>query len=93
MAAGQLQQFVRRLSSDEATDVLGLASQEVPLTVLHRLNEDHREKVQLLLEVSPESAVGLMHLDCVIVRGGASMKFRDGVGARRIAPVGSRRFS
>lgn len=63
MEAGQLQQFVRRLDPDEATDVLGLASQEIQSTVLQRLDDDRREKVEYLLGFSPESAAGLMHLD------------------------------
>lgn len=80
MEPGQLHQFVRRLDPDEATDVLGLASQETQSTVVQRLDEDRREKVEFLLTFSPESAAGLMHLDYVTV--GTDQSFDD--VARRV---------
>jgi len=63
----QLQGFVRRLDPDEVADVLGLADEETRERVLQRLDEDRREKAEFLLEFSPESAAGLMHLDYVTV--------------------------
>jgi magnesium transporter len=62
-----LQAFVRRLDPDEATDVLGFAEEERRAAVLRRLDEDRREKIEFLLEFSPETAAGLMHLDYVQV--------------------------
>ncbi|MDZ7701135.1 MAG: CBS domain-containing protein [Halobacteriales archaeon] len=67
MATDQLQRFVRHLDPDEATDVLGLVDEETRDEVLTRLGEDRREKIEFLLEFSPESAAGLMHLDYVRV--------------------------
>ncbi|WP_255195216.1 magnesium transporter [Halorarius litoreus] len=67
MSLWNLQQFVRRLDPDEATDVLGLAPEETQETILQRLDVDRREKVEFLLEFSPESAAGLMHLEYIIV--------------------------
>jgi magnesium transporter len=69
----QLKQFVRRLDPDEATDVLGFADEETRTTVLRRLNEDRREKIEFLLEFSPETAAGLMDLDYVTVDAGRSL--------------------
>jgi magnesium transporter len=63
----QLKEFVRRLDSDEATDVLGFADEESRTEVLRRLDDERREKIEFLLEFSPESAAGLMHLDYIIV--------------------------
>ena len=63
----QLQRFVRRLDPDEVADVLGLADEDSRTKVLRRLDEDRREKTEFLLEFSPESAAGLMHLDYVTV--------------------------
>ncbi|MEF8828689.1 MAG: magnesium transporter [Haloarcula sp.] len=63
----QLQGFVRRLDPDEVADVLGLADEETRERVLQRLDEDRRERAEFLLEFSPESAAGLMHLDYVTV--------------------------
>ena len=62
-----LRAFVRRLDPDEGADVLGFADQVTRETVLRRLDEDRREKVSYLLEFSPETAAGLMHLDYVTV--------------------------
>ncbi|MDL5362908.1 magnesium transporter [Halalkalicoccus sp. NIPERK01] len=67
MSRDQLQRFVRRLDPDEATDVLGLVDEETRGAVLRRLDENRREKVEFLLEFSPESAAGMMHLDYVVV--------------------------
>jgi len=67
MDADQLQAFVKRLDPDEATDVLGLAEETTREAVLGRLSKDRREKVEFLLEFSPESAAGLMDLDYVTV--------------------------
>jgi magnesium transporter len=67
MSPNQLQQFVQRLDPDEATDVLGLADEETQTAVLQQLDEDRRDKVKYLLEFSPGSAAGLMHLDYVTV--------------------------
>ncbi|MCU4740554.1 magnesium transporter [Natronoglomus mannanivorans] len=63
----QLQRFVRRLDPDEVADVLGLATDETQTSVLERLDEDRREKVEFLLGFSPESAAGLMRLNYVTV--------------------------
>ena len=63
MDRGQLQQFVRRLDPDEGTDVLGLADETTQADVLRQLDEDRQQQVEFLLEFSPESAAGLMHLD------------------------------
>jgi magnesium transporter len=62
-----LHAFVRRLDPDEATDVLGVADEATRAEVLQRLEKNRREKVKFLLEFSPESAAGLMHLDYVTV--------------------------
>ena len=59
----QLQRFVRRLDPDEVADVLGLADEETRERVLQRLDDDRRQRAEFLLEFSPESAAGLMHLD------------------------------
>jgi magnesium transporter len=67
MSPTQLKQFVRRLDPDEATDVLGFADEETRTAVLRRLGEDRREKIEFLLEFSPETAAGLMDLDYVTV--------------------------
>ncbi|MFC6838277.1 magnesium transporter [Halomarina ordinaria] len=63
----ELQRFVRRLDPDEVADVLGFADETTRTDVLQRLDEDRREKAEFLLEFSPESAAGLMHLDYVTV--------------------------
>jgi magnesium transporter len=67
MSPTQLKQFVRQLDPDEATDVLGFADEETRTAVLRRLGEDRREKIEFLLEFSPETAAGLMDLDYVTV--------------------------
>ncbi|MFB6302677.1 MAG: magnesium transporter [Haloferacaceae archaeon] len=67
MDRDQVRAFVRRLDPDEVADVLGLADEAVRTDVLRRLDEDRREKAAFLLEFSPESAAGLMHLDYVTV--------------------------
>jgi magnesium transporter len=67
MSTEQLRAFVRGLDPDEATDVLGLADEETQEAVLKRLDRDRRQKVEYLLEFSPETAAGLMHLDYVTV--------------------------
>ncbi|MFD1565570.1 magnesium transporter [Haloarchaeobius amylolyticus] len=67
MGREQLQGFVRRLDPDEVADVLGLADEAVRESVLRQLDDDRREKAEYLLEFSPESAAGLMHLDYVTV--------------------------
>lgn len=67
MNRDQLQGFVRQLDPDEVADVLGLADEATRERVLQRLDEDRREKAAFLLEFSPESAAGLMHLDYVTV--------------------------
>ena len=67
MDRAQLREFVRRMDPDEVADVLGLADEETRTAVLRRLDEDRREKAEFLLEFSPESAAGLMHLDYVTV--------------------------
>ncbi|WP_276256946.1 magnesium transporter [Halomontanus rarus] len=74
MSRQQLQEFVRRLDPDEATDVLLLADEETRETVLRRLDDDRREKVAFLLEFSPESAAGMMHLDYVTVERDRSLE-------------------
>ena len=63
----QLRGFVRRLDPDEVADVLGLTDEDTRASVLRRLDEDRRERAEFLLEFSPESAAGLMHLDYVTV--------------------------
>ncbi|WP_136718238.1 magnesium transporter [Halorientalis salina] len=67
MTGEELQRFVRRLGPDEVADVLGFADETTRTDVLQRLDEDRREKAEFLLEFSPESAAGLMHLDYVTV--------------------------
>ncbi|MFC7007984.1 magnesium transporter [Halalkalicoccus salilacus] len=69
-----LRQFVRRLDPDEATDVLGLADEETRTEVLRRFDENRRQKIEFLLEFSPESAAGLMHLDYVTVERDSSFE-------------------
>jgi magnesium transporter len=69
----QLKEFVRRLDSDEATDVLGFADEETRAEVLRRLDEDRREKITFLLGFDPETAAGLMHLDYILVGKGRSL--------------------
>ncbi|WP_435063696.1 magnesium transporter [Halobaculum sp. EA56] len=68
----RLRGFVRRLDPDEVADVLAYADEETREAVLRRLDEDRREKAAFLLEFSPESAAGLMHLDYVTVDVGRS---------------------
>ncbi|WP_226043012.1 magnesium transporter [Natrinema sp. DC36] len=67
MSREQVQQFVRRLDPDEVADVLGLTDRESREDILRQLDKDRREKAAFLLEFSPESAGGLMHLDYVTV--------------------------
>jgi magnesium transporter len=62
-----LQRFVRGLDPDEVADVLWFADEEMRADVLQRLDDDRRERAEFLLEFSPESAAGLMHLDYVTV--------------------------
>lgn len=68
-----LRRFVRGLDPDEGADVLGYADEATREAVLQRLDEDRREKVRYLLEFSPESAAGLMHLDYVAVDVGRDL--------------------
>ncbi|RAW46021.1 magnesium transporter [Halorubrum sp. 48-1-W] len=63
----RLGRFVNRLDPDEVADVLGLADEARRETVLRRLEEDRRRKVEFLLEFGPESAAGLMRLNYVTV--------------------------
>lgn len=63
----QVLHFVRRLDPDEATDVLGLLDKETQTHILRQLGEERRQKLEFLLEFSPESAAGLMDLDYVTV--------------------------
>lgn len=63
----QLYHFVRRLDPDEVADVLGYTDEDLREAVLERLDTDRREKAAFLLEFSPESAAGLMHLDYITV--------------------------
>jgi magnesium transporter len=63
----QLRQFVRRLDPDEVADVLGFADEATRTDVLRQLDEDRREKAGFLLEFSPESAAGLMHLEYITI--------------------------
>ncbi len=67
MGSDQLRQFVTRLDPDEATDVLGLVDEETQASVLRRLDEERREKLEFLLAFRPESAAGLMDLDYITV--------------------------
>ena len=69
-----LRQFVQRLDPDEGTDVLGLADDETREAILSRLDEARREKIEYLLEFSPESAAGIMDLDYVTVDVGATFE-------------------
>lgn len=71
----QLYRFVRRLDPDEATDVLGFATEKTQEAILRRLDDDRRTKIEFLLEFSPESAAGMMHLDYVTVE--STRSFRD----------------
>ena len=73
MSPTQLKEFVRRLDSDEATDVLGFADEETRTEVLRRLDDDRREKINFLLEFDPETAAGLMHLDYILVGKNSSL--------------------
>ncbi|MFB6295938.1 MAG: magnesium transporter [Halobacteriales archaeon] len=75
-----LREFVRRMDPDEVADVLGLAGEATREEVLRRLDEDRREKAAYLLEFSPESAAGLMHLDYVTV----DVDHDPGTVARRV---------
>ncbi len=63
----QLRSFVQRLDSDEATDVLGYATEDTRESVLAQLDTERREKTDFLLSFNPESAAGLMDLDYVTV--------------------------
>jgi magnesium transporter len=69
-----LRQFVRRLDPDEATDVLGLADESTREAILERLDQSRREKIEYLLEFSPESAAGVMDLDYVTVDAAATFE-------------------
>ncbi len=62
-----LLEFVRKLDPDEVADVLAYASADRRADVIDRLDADRRDRVEFLLEFSPESAAGLMHLDYVTV--------------------------
>lgn len=81
MSRDELRQFVSRLDPDEATDVLGLAEADTRRAVLRRLAENRREKIEFLLEFSPESAAGMMHLDYITV--GIDSSFEDIAGRVR----------
>jgi magnesium transporter len=63
----QLREFVRLLDPAEVADVLGFADEERRADVLAELGEHRRKKAAYLLEFSPESAAGLMHLDYITV--------------------------
>lgn len=74
MGRDELQQFVSRLDPDEATDVLGLTDADTRRAVLQRLAENRREKIEFLLEFSPESAAGMMHLDYITIETDSSFE-------------------
>ncbi|WP_409025377.1 magnesium transporter [Halalkalicoccus salilacus] len=70
----QLYDFVRRLDSDEATDVLIFTDQESQELILRQLDDNRREKIEFLLKFDPESAAGIMHLDYVTIRSQQSVE-------------------
>jgi magnesium transporter len=74
MERKELVQFVRALDPDEVADVLVLASEGKRERVLAELGADRRQKAEYLLEFSPETAAGLMHLDYVTVDVEKSME-------------------
>jgi magnesium transporter len=74
MRLDDLRQFVSRLDPDEATDVLGLTDERTRQEILQRLAENRRAKIEFLLEFSPESAVGMMHLDYITVEADSSFE-------------------
>lgn len=65
MSQEQLQQFVRRLDPDEATDVLQLTDEETQAVILQRLDEDRRERIGFLLDFDPETTAGMMNLNYI----------------------------
>ncbi|MFB6345679.1 MAG: magnesium transporter [bacterium] len=67
MDRNQLEDFVRRLDPDEATDVLSLTDEEIRESVLQTLDSNRREKLKFLLEFRPDSAAGIMDLDYITV--------------------------
>lgn len=74
MSPDELRQFVSRLDPDEATDVLGLTDEKTRQETLQRLAENRRAKIEFLLEFSPESAAGMMHLDYITVEADSSFE-------------------
>lgn len=63
----QLHRFIRGLDPDEAADVLAFSTDATRDDILRRVDENRRQKIEYLLEFSPETAAGLMHLDYVTV--------------------------
>lgn len=61
----EVRRFVRRLDSDDATDVIGLLDGETQEAVLSQLDVDRRERIEFLLKFSPDSAAGMVDLDYV----------------------------
>lgn len=67
MNVDQLHRFIRGLDPDEAADVLAFSTDDIRDEILQRVDADRRQKIEYLLEFSPETAAGLMHLDYVTV--------------------------
>lgn len=67
MNVDQLHRFIRGLDPDEAADVLAFSTDGIRDDILQRVDADRRQKIEYLLEFSPETAAGLMHLDYVTV--------------------------
>lgn len=72
MSQDQLDQFIRRIDPDEATDVLQLADEKTQTVSLQRLDEDRRERIGFLLDFDPESAAGMMNLNYITLDAGSS---------------------
>ena len=68
----QLRVFIRGLDPDEATDVLGMADEQMREAVLQKLGDTRREKLGFLLKFDPETAAGVMDLNYITVTSDAS---------------------
>ena len=68
----QLRVFIRALDPDEATDVLGMANEQMCEAVLQELGDTRREKLGFLLKFDPETAAGVMDLNYITVTSDAS---------------------
>jgi magnesium transporter len=74
MTREQLRVFIRGLDPDEATDVLGMADEQMREAVLQKLGDTRREKLGFLLKFDPGTAAGVMDLNYITVTSDASFE-------------------